>query len=82
MICQLKNLAACPPGARHDIYLLLTQPGANRISHPYPLGAVEHIIVIQGKALVGLTDALEELADYICYPSDQAHIFKALEPDT
>lgn len=24
-------LAACPPGARRDIYLLLTQPGADRI---------------------------------------------------
>lgn len=29
-------LAACPPGARRDIYLLLTQPGADRISHPHP----------------------------------------------
>ncbi|SUG17585.1 putative DNA-binding protein [Salmonella enterica subsp. arizonae] len=45
---------------------------------------MEHIIITQGKALVGLTDAPEELAegDYICYPGDQAHIFKALEPDT
>ncbi len=31
-------LAACPPGARRDIYLLLTQPGADRISHPHPPG--------------------------------------------
>jgi transcriptional regulator with XRE-family HTH domain len=77
-------LAACPPGARRDIYLLLTQPGADRISHPHPPGSVEHIIVTQGKALVGLTEAPEELGegDYICYPADQAHIFKALEPDT
>ncbi len=37
-------LAACPPGARRDIYLLLTQPGADRISHPHPPGSVEHII--------------------------------------
>ncbi|CAH1480069.1 anaerobic benzoate catabolism transcriptional regulator [Klebsiella quasipneumoniae] len=29
-------LAACLPGARRDIYLLLTQPGADRISHPHP----------------------------------------------
>lgn len=45
---------------------------------------MEHIIVTQGKALVGLTEAPEELAegDYICYPGDRAHIFKALEPDT
>jgi len=77
-------LAACPPGARRDIYLLLTQPGADRISQPHPPGSVEHIIVTQGKALVGLTEAPEELGegDYICYPADQAHIFKALEPDT
>ena len=43
-------LAACPPGARRDIYLLLTQPGADRISHPHPPGSVEHIIVTQARA--------------------------------
>jgi len=77
-------LAACPPGARRDIYLLLTQPGADRISQPHPPGSVEHIIVTQGRALVGLIDAPEELGegDYICYPADRPHIFKALEPDT
>lgn len=77
-------LAACPPGARRDIYLLLTQPGADRISQPHPPGSVEHIIVTRGRAMVGLIDAAEELGpgDYICYPADQPHIFKALEPDT
>jgi len=77
-------LATCPPGARRDIYLLLTQPGSERLSHPHPTGSVEHIIVTRGRALVGLTDAPEELSagDYICYPADQAHIFRALEPDT
>lgn len=54
-------LAACPPGARHDIYLLLTQPGADRISHLHPSGSVEHIIIPQGGARVGLTEAPEEL---------------------
>ncbi|VDZ70378.1 DNA-binding protein [Klebsiella aerogenes] len=54
-------LAACPPGARRDIYLLLTQPGADRISHPHPPGSVEHIIITQGRARVGLTEAPEEL---------------------
>ncbi|WP_370689504.1 cupin domain-containing protein, partial [Enterobacter chuandaensis] len=41
-------------------------------------------IVTQGRALVGLLDAAEELGpgDYICYPADLPHIFKALEPDT
>lgn len=71
-------LAACPPGARRDIYLLLTQPGADRISHPHPPGSVEHIIVTQGRARVGLTSAPEELGegDYICYPADQEHVFR------
>ena len=73
-------LAACPP----DIYFLLTQPGADRISHPHPPGSVEHIIVTQGRARVGLTEAPEELGegDYICYPADREHVFQALEPDT
>jgi len=77
-------LATCPPGARRDIYLLMTQPGADRISHPHPPGSVEHIIVTQGRALVGLTEAQEELGegDYICYPADREHVFKALKDDT
>lgn len=81
---QVTLLATCPPGARRDIYSLIAQPGADRISHPHPVGSVEHIIITQGRALVGLLDAPEELnvGDYICYPADQAHIFKALEPDT
>ena len=77
-------LAACPPGARRDIYLLLTQPGDDRISRPHPPGTVEHIIITQGRARVGLSAAPEELreGDYICYPADQEHLFQALEPDT
>lgn len=72
------------PGARRDVYLLITQPGADRISQPHSPGSVEHIIVTQGRALVGLLDAAEvlEAGDYICYPADEPHIFKALEPDT
>ncbi|MBW7983196.1 helix-turn-helix domain-containing protein [Enterobacillus tribolii] len=81
---QAVLLAACPPGARRDIYLLTAQPGADRISEPHSPGSVEHIIVTQGRALIGLTEGPEELeaGDYICYPADQSHIFKALEPDT
>lgn len=77
-------LATCPPGARRDIYLLMTQPGSERLSHPHPMGSVEHIIITQGRALVGLTTSPVELnaGDYISYPADQEHIFRALEPDT
>lgn len=77
-------LASCPPGARRDIYLLMTQPGEERLSQPHIPGSVEHIIITQGRALVGLKESPEELfpGDYICYPGDRPHIFKALEPDT
>lgn len=77
-------LASCPPGARRDIYLLMAEPGTERLSQPHLAGSVEHIIVTQGRALVGLKEAPETLepGDYICYPADREHIFKALEPDT
>lgn len=77
-------LANCPLNARRDVYLLITEPGEARISHPHPRGSIEHIIVMQGKALVGLIDRPVELnaGDYICYPADQEHIFKALEQGT
>jgi transcriptional regulator with XRE-family HTH domain len=77
-------LAACPPGARRDVYLLMTQPGEERLSQPHMPGSVEHIIVTQGRALVGTTENPQRLnaGDYICYPADEEHLFKALEPDT
>ena len=77
-------LATCPPGARRDIYLLITQPGSERLSVPHPPGSVEHIIVTQGRARVGLTASPVELGagDYISYPADEEHVFCALEPDT
>lgn len=81
---EVTLLATCPPGARRDIYSIQSEPGAARCSEPHPLGSVEHIIITQGRALVGLTDTPEELnvGDYICYPADRPHIFKALEPGT
>ncbi|MFK8258208.1 helix-turn-helix domain-containing protein [Erwinia sp. AnSW2-5] len=77
-------LASCPPGARRDIYLLMAEPGTERLSQPHLAGSVEHIIVTQGRALVGPKESPETLepGDYICYPADREHIFKALEPDT
>lgn len=77
-------LANCPPGARRDIYQLVVQPGADRLSPPHPPGSVEHMIITRGRALLGLTESPEELGpgDYICYPADREHLFRALEPDT
>ena len=79
-----KPFAGGVPQGATRVYLLHPQPGADRISQPHSPGSIEHIIVTQGRALVGLLDDAEELGagDYICYPADQPHIFKALEPDT
>jgi transcriptional regulator with XRE-family HTH domain len=77
-------LASCPPNARRDIYLLTVQPGTPRESDPHMPGVVEHVVLSSGRALMGVTDDPVELTpgDYIAYPGDQPHIFKALEPDT
>jgi quercetin dioxygenase-like cupin family protein len=47
-------------------------------------GLVEHVVLSGGRALVGLTDDPVELGpgDYISYPGDVPHVFRALEPDT
>ena len=53
-------LAACP--GRTARCLPAHHPaGADRISQPHSPGSVEHIIVTQGRALVGLLDAAEVL---------------------
>jgi transcriptional regulator with XRE-family HTH domain len=81
---QAVLLATCPPGARRDIYLLQVQPGSDRCSQPHSPNTIEHIIVAKGRALVGPVDSPVELevGDYITYPGDEPHIFRALEADT
>lgn len=77
-------LSTCPNAARRDLYQIVAQPGIPRISEPHNIGVVEHVVITQGKALVGLEEEAVELSvgDYITYPGDQRHIFKALEADT
>lgn len=77
-------LSVCPPAARRDIYLVQAQPGQPRTSEPHMPGVIEHVVLMQGRALVGATDEPVTLnpGDYIGYPADLPHIFEALEPDT
>src|SRR4029077_8509541 len=89
-------LAACPPGARRDIYRIQAEPGHPRASEPHITGVVEHAVTGTGPALVrvagapagrarvGGTGEPVELApgDYIKYPGEVAHVFGALEPGT
>ncbi|MEU6850031.1 XRE family transcriptional regulator [Actinacidiphila alni] len=77
-------LASSPPHARRDIFLVSAEPGAARESDPHEPGAIEHVVLSTGRALVGLTDDPVELrpGDYIAYPGDEPHVFRALEPGT
>ncbi len=77
-------LSSCPPHARRDVYHIAAQPGTPRESDPHMPGVIEHVVLSTGRALVGVSDDPIELTpgDYISYPGDLAHVFKALEPDT
>ena len=77
-------LAACPPGARHDLYRIHAEPGHARESEPHMAGVVEHVVIGAGQALVGVAGEPAQLGpgDYICYPGDVPHVFEALEPGT
>lgn len=77
-------LASSPPHARRDIYLITTQPGSARESDPHMPGVVEHVVLSSGRAEVGIIEDPVELApgDYIAYPGDVKHVFRALEPNT
>lgn len=69
---------------RRDLYLIRAEPGEPRRSDPHPAGTVEHVVIAYGRAELGPVDDPVELGpgDYICYPADAPHIFRALEPHT
>ncbi|GAB1818435.1 helix-turn-helix domain-containing protein [Herbidospora sp. RD11066] len=77
-------LASCPPGARRDLFRIDAEPGEARTSDPHNPGTMEHVIVGRGRALVGPNEGPVELGpgDYITYPGDVPHVFRALEPQT
>lgn len=77
-------LSISPPNTRRDIYSLIVQPDEMKLSTPHPNGTIEHIIMMKGKAIAGPIDHPVELneGDYLSYPADIAHTFKALKKDT
>ena len=81
---QATLLAACPPGARRDVYRIQAEPGHARASEPHMPGVVEHVVVGAGRALAGVAGEPVELSpgDYVRYPGDVPHVFQALEPGT
>ena len=77
-------LASCPPGARRDIYRVRAEPDEPRMSAPHIPGTLEHMVLGTGQAQVGPVGELVEVGpgDYVIYPGDVPHIFKALVPGT
>lgn len=77
-------LASSAGTARHDLYVIDSEPGPGRESEPHMPGVVEHVVLTAGRALVGLTEgpATLEKGDYIRYPGDLPHIFQALVTGT
>ncbi|KJY32671.1 XRE family transcriptional regulator, partial [Streptomyces sp. NRRL S-495] len=77
-------LASCPPNARRDIYRIEAEPGETRASDPHMPGTVEHVLLGAGRALAGPAGAPVELGpgDYVSYPGDAPHVFRALAPGT
>lgn len=73
-------LASSPPGGRRDIYRITAEPGEGRQSDPHMAGIVEHVVLSSGRALVGPTAHPETLepGDYLSYPGDEPHTFRAL----
>ncbi|MFD7919267.1 helix-turn-helix domain-containing protein [Streptomyces sp. NPDC059740] len=81
---QAALLASCSPHARCDVYRIAAEPGPGRLSEAHMSGVVEHVLLGSGRALVGLADDPVELGpgDYVAYPGDLPHLFRALEPGT
>lgn len=73
-----------PPGVRRDLFRIDAEPGAARVSEPHADGTVEHVVLVSGRASVGVVDdpVVLEPGDYVRYPGDQPHVFEALLPGT
>ncbi|WP_051111843.1 helix-turn-helix domain-containing protein [Sciscionella marina] len=81
---QAGLLASLPAHGRHDLYHITAEPGPAHDSDPHMRGAVEHVLLCAGRALVGpIEDAVElHPGDYVSYPADIPHTFKALQKGT
>jgi transcriptional regulator with XRE-family HTH domain len=77
-------LAASPPGARRDLYMITAEPGDARRSDPHHPGTIEHVVLLSGRARVGPVDepVLLDPGDYLTYPGDAPHVFEAMTADT
>ncbi|HUN36561.1 MAG TPA: XRE family transcriptional regulator [Trebonia sp.] len=81
---HVSMLSSGPSGVRRDIYLVSGEPGTPRLAQPHQPGTVEHLVLSTGRVEIGPTGDPVELGpgDYIRYPGDVPHVFRALEPGT
>ncbi|HZZ46858.1 MAG TPA: helix-turn-helix domain-containing protein [Pseudonocardia sp.] len=77
-------LSASPRGARRDVYRITGGDGGQRVSDAHMPGIVEHVVLSEGRALVGIEEDPVELqpGDYLSYPGDVPHVFRSLAPET
>lgn len=70
--------------ALSKLYRLKAEPGEPRRSEPHQAGAMEHLLLMRGRARAGPVEEPVELhvGDYMSYPADQPHLFEALENET
>lgn len=81
---QATLLSSCPPNVSRDIYWIEVKPGQPHYSEPHHTGVTEHVIIVKGRAKLGLVSESYELneGDYITYPGDRQHVFEALQEGT
>jgi transcriptional regulator with XRE-family HTH domain len=77
-------LAACPPGARRDIYLITMGANAVRQAQAHTPGSIEHIVVMSGAVRCGPVGQTVELnpSDYASFPGDVPHVYEAMAENT
>ncbi|WP_159619226.1 helix-turn-helix domain-containing protein [Ruania rhizosphaerae] len=74
-------LAACPPGARRDLFRIAAEPGQPHLAAPHAAGTVEHVYIAAGRVRLGPVGAEEtlEAGDFITYTGTEPHTFEALD---
>ena len=77
-------LAAGPPHARRDIYVMEVEPGNAREADAHLPGSVEHVVVAAGRLPGRSGDATgrPRPGRLLSFPGDVPHHYQALEPGT
>jgi transcriptional regulator with XRE-family HTH domain len=77
-------LSSGSPHTRRDIYVMELEPGKAREAEAHLPGSVEHVVVAAGRMSAGPAAERVDLGpgDYLSFPGDVPHHYRALEPGT